>query len=102
MTGFYGPQAMDAASFNLLKNSIDSQWFSSGQMQVFDQALQANYFTSNQVRELVSMFDFSNDQLSIAKKAYTKTVDPQNYFIVNDVLTYSSSVSSLNAYIASL
>lgn len=101
-TGFYGPQAMDAASFNLLKNSIDSQWFSSGQMQVFDQALQANYFTSNQVRELVSMFDFSNDQLSIAKKAYTKTVDPQNYFIVNDVLTYSSSVSSLNAYIASL
>ncbi|MCB0509261.1 MAG: DUF4476 domain-containing protein [Bacteroidetes bacterium] len=99
---FYGPQAMDEVNFNLLKNSIDKQWFSSGQMQVFEQAARTNYFTSAQVRELISLFDFSNDQLQVAKLAYTRTVDPQNYFVVNDVLTYSSSVASLNAYIASL
>ena len=97
-----GPQAMSSESFQQLKASINNQWFSSGQMAVFNQALASNYFTSSQVRELVQGFTFSSDQLVVAKKAYTKTIDPQNYFVVNDALEFSSSVSALSAYIASL
>lgn len=99
---YYGPQAMDPAQFQLLKSSISSQWFSSGQMDVFNQALASNYFTSQQVKELVDLFSFDSDQLAVAKKAYTKTVDPQNYFVVNNSLQFSSSVNALSVYIASL
>lgn len=98
----YGPQAMSPEMFQQLKASIENQWFSSGQMDVFNQALSANYFTSLQVKEIVSVFTFSSDQLKVAKQAYTKTIDPQNYFVVNDVLEFSSSVNALSNYIASL
>jgi hypothetical protein len=99
---YYAPQAMDPAQFQLLKSSIQSQWFSSGQMDIFNQALATNYFTSQQVKELVDLFSFDSDQLVVAKRAYTKTVDPQNYFVVNNALQFSSSVNALAVYIASL
>lgn len=97
-----GHQVMSPGSFEQLKHSMNAQWFSSGQRDVFRQALQSNYFTSQQVFELVSIFTFSSDQLEVAKQAYVKTVDPQNYFIVNNALEFSSAVSALSSYIASL
>ncbi len=96
------PQAMSPNSFEQLKHSILAQSFSSGQRAVFQQALTSNLFTSQQVFELVSLFTFNNDQLKVAKQAYTRTVDPQNYFIVNNALEFSSSVNELSSYIASL
>lgn len=98
----YGPEPMSMQQFQQLKNSINNQWFSSGQISVFQQALAQNYFTANQVFELVNLFTFSSDQLQVAKAAYTKTVDPQNYFVVYDALEFSSNVNELSAYIASL
>ena len=97
-----GPQAMDPATFQQLKQSIQSQWFSSSQQQVFMQALAHNYFTSQQVLELVDLFTFSSDQLQVAKSAYSKTIDPQNYFIVSNALAFSYDVSELANYIAAL
>lgn len=99
---YYGPSAMGNGAFQALKATIDNQWFSSGQMDVFNQALANNYFTAQQVTELVHLFDFNNDQLRVAKMAYTKTVDPQNYFMVSNALEFSSSVRELTAYIASI
>lgn len=99
---FYGPQAMDASQFSQLLNSVNNQWFSSGKLSVVNQALSGNHFTASQVKQLVQQFDFSNDKLAVAKNAYTKTVDTENYFTVFDALTYSSSINELNNYIASL
>lgn len=98
----FAPQAMHPFVFQQLLATINNQWFSSGQMSVFNQALATNFFTSQQVRELVQQFTFSSDQLKVAKKAYTKTVDPQNYFVVNDALEFNSSINALSSYIASL
>lgn len=99
---YYGPSAMDIGAFQTLKATINNEWFSSGQMDVFNQALAYNHFTAQQVTELVALFDFNSDQLKVAKKAYTKTIDPENYFIVNSALQYTSSVRELTAYIASI
>lgn len=94
--------AMNDASFNQLRASIESQWFSDGKMVVFNQALQANYFTTQQVNALINLFSFSNDKLEVAKKAYLKTVDKENYFMVYNSLQWNSSIQSLSNYIASL
>lgn len=96
------PQEMEAVAFQSLKQTIDNQWFSSGKQDVFKQALAGNYFTSQQVSELVNLYSFDSDKLVVAKMAYTKTIDPQNYFMVSNQLGFSSSVNDLTAYMASL
>ena len=99
---YYGPSAMGNSAFQSLKITIDNQWFSSGRMNIFEQAVQNNHFNSQQVTELVQLFSFNNDQLKVAKRAYTKTVDPQNYFMVSNALQFNSAVRNLTAYIASI
>jgi len=101
-TNYYAPTPMGNAAFQGLMATIDQQNFSSNKMNVFNQAANANYFTSNQVAQLVSLFRYSNDRVKVAKIAYLKTVDPQNYFVVNNQFQYSSSVRELTAYIASV
>lgn len=93
---------MNAQLFNQLKASIANQWFSDGKMAVINQAVQANFFTTQQVNELINMFSYSSDRLEVAKMAYTKTVDPENYFMVYDSLQWNSSIQNLSNYIASL
>ena len=99
---YHAPQAMDPNSFHQLKLALDSKWFSSGKMQVLGQALQSNFFTAQQVAELVSMFSFSDDRVEVSKMAFTKTVNPQDYYLVYDQLQFNSSLDELSAYIASL
>lgn len=94
------PMPMQSQAFNQLLSVIDNQWFESGKLQVAQQALSANYFTSMQVVEMMERFWFEETKLQLAKEAYVKVVDPQSYFIVNDVFWFSSSVDELNQYLA--
>jgi hypothetical protein len=98
----FGYNAMAPDQFNRLKQSIINQSFSSGQRQVAEQAMRSNYFTAQQVYELVNLFTFNSDKLHISKRAYNSTLDKENYFIVYDALDYNSSVNELANYIASL
>lgn len=89
-------------SFRQLKESIKNQWFSDGKITVFEQAAAGNYFTTAQVKELIDLYSFSSDRLKVAKLAYTKTLDQENYFLVYDSLEWNSSIQDLSNYIASL
>jgi hypothetical protein len=51
------------------------------------------------VKELMLLFSFENNKLDIAKSAYRKTIDKQNYLNVNDALTFSSSREELVRFI---
>lgn len=97
-----GPVAMDAQSFHQLKNTIANATFESTKLTVFKQALAYNYFTTAQVRELMCQFTFDSYRLDVAKLAYTKTIDQQNYFLVNNAFTFNSNINDLHQYIASL
>jgi hypothetical protein len=97
-----GPQVMDNYSFQQLKMTIANASFESTKLTIFKQALAYNFFTTAQVRELMCQFTFDSYRLDVAKLAYPKTVDPNNYFLVNNAFTFSSNVYDLNQYIASL
>ena len=45
------------------------------------------------------LFSFENNRLEIAKLAFRKTVDKQNYFMLNEALTFSSSKDELARFI---
>lgn len=99
--GYYPPQPMCQADFQALLHTIDSKSFESTKLDIAKQALSTQYVTSDQVKVLLGLFWFDSSKLDLAKYAYTHTLDPQRYFVVNDAFTFESSISSLINYINS-
>ena len=62
---------------------------------IAEEAVRNNHFSSAQVRELLSVFEFENSRLLLAKGAYSKTVDPYNYYVIFDQFEYQSSIYEL-------
>lgn len=89
--------------FGTLKETINNQWFSDEKIMVLKQAIRSGHlFTTNQVKELVSLYSFSADKLAIAKIIYKNTIDQENYYTVFNALHWNSSKQELSNYIASL
>ncbi|MCB0402124.1 MAG: DUF4476 domain-containing protein [Flavobacteriales bacterium] len=105
MDGQYGspgcnlPQGMAHGSFNQLLNSVSATSFDNSKMTTVQLALQHNWLTTEQVVVLMNEFTFESNKLEFAKLAYHRTVDQQNYYLVNNGFTFSSSVNNLNNYI---
>ncbi|HWB64323.1 MAG TPA: DUF4476 domain-containing protein, partial [Chitinophagales bacterium] len=97
-----GPVAMNPATFSQLQCTINNAAFESTKLVIFKQALAYNYFTANQVLALMNQFSFESTKLQVSELAYTKTVDPGNYYIVNNAFAFGSSSAALGNYIAML
>jgi len=95
-----GPMPMCAGEFNQLKQTINNAGFENTRLSIFKQALRYNYFTTAQVREIMDLFWFEGTKLDVAKLAYPKTVDQNNYYLVNNEFSFSGSVDELGNYIA--
>ncbi|MBL0340232.1 MAG: DUF4476 domain-containing protein [Bacteroidetes bacterium] len=93
---YYGMHDYD---FNQLRYTIDKLSFESSKMQVARQAIASNFFTTQQIAELIKLMTFESSKLDLAKIAYHKTIDRQNYFMINDTFTFESSIMDLNEYI---
>jgi len=91
-------RAMNINDFAQAKETLRREWFENTRLATAKQIIDQNYFTSQQVRELMLLFTFENNRLDIAKYAYGKTVDKGNYFVVNDAFTFNSK-EKLNEYI---
>lgn len=92
--------AMHPREFQRLITVLSGIAFESRRLDVAMQALSTNLVTSFQVRELLSMFNHESNRLDLAKSAYNNTVDPENFFIVNEAFHFSSSIRELNRFIA--
>lgn len=93
------PMAMHPGAFNQLVNVVENQWFDSGKLNVVEQAARSNNFTTAQVAQLMRLFSFESSKLQVAKMAFASTIDKQNYFMVNNEFTFSSSVRELDRFI---
>jgi hypothetical protein len=99
--GYYGcPYPMDDADFQMAKRSIESKSFSDSKLTLAKQVLDANCLLTSQVYQVVSLFDFEEDKLEIAKYAYGSTLDVGNYFRINDAFDFESSIEELDEYIS--
>lgn len=63
------------------------------------QVIRANCLTTNQIKKLLQGFTFEQTKLELAKAAYSRCIDQQNYTQINDLFTFDSSVDDLNAFI---
>ncbi|MFH2141714.1 MAG: DUF4476 domain-containing protein [Bacteroidota bacterium] len=90
---------MSLNEFNNLKYTIMNSSFDSSRLTIAKQAISSNGITSEQVFELMMLFSFESNKLDLAKFAYGYTVDRNNYYVVNNAFTFSSSIDDLNDYI---
>ena len=92
-------RAMSDYDFSQAKESIRKEWFENTRINTAKQVIDRNYFTSQQVKEILLLFTFENNRLDIAKYAYGRTVDKGNYFIVNDAFAFNNNKEELARYI---
>ncbi len=106
MPGYEGsigcPWPMNPNNFRRAKQTISNADFSSDKQTIAQQIVNSNCLTAQQVKEIADLFDFESDKLKFAKFAYTHTYDIENYFIINDIFDFSSSIKELNNYINSV
>ncbi len=91
--------SINNSGFNFILQSIANQSFEQNKLQVAQQILQSNYLTSQQVFSILQLFSFEQSKLSFAKSAFNRVIDPQNYFVVNNAFSFSSSVNDLNNFL---
>jgi hypothetical protein len=91
---------MGHQAFAGLLNTLRNTSFDSNRLEIAKQALTWNWVAAMQVRQLMYLFSFESSKLEIAKFAFNSTIDPENYFIVHDAFTFSSSSRELNRHIA--
>jgi hypothetical protein len=91
---------MKKDDFKDLKSTINNMNFESTNLDLVKTAIDNNYFTSEQVRELLTYFTYEDNRLIVAKYAYKKVCDQKNFFKVYDAFNFESSVSELKNYIS--
>lgn len=94
----YG-NVMSNRDFDLVKEQIRKEWFETNRITSAKVIIDKSNFTTQQVKELMLLFTFENNRLEIAKYAYRKTVDKQNYYLLDDALTFNSSRDDLARFI---
>lgn len=90
---------MNVREFESVKESLRKEWFEKNRLTSTKFIIDKNNFTTMQVREMMLLFSFENNKLEIAKYAYRKAVDKNNYYMVNDALTFNSSKDELARFI---
>lgn len=94
---YYAP-TMDYYQFNNALAAIRNVSFESTRLTVARQILDNNLVTAEQMREIVESFTFESGKLEIAKYGFHRTIDPQNYYVVNSAFTFESSIRDLVNY----
>ncbi len=95
---YNGPMPMPEGAFANFLRAIEERTFDSQKLNVAELGIEQNYFTTAQIRRITETFTYDNSRLKVAKMAYTKVVDPENYTIIFDVFTFDSSVEKLVEY----
>ena len=97
--GCGGRYAMAAKDFTNALNTIKNQGFDETKLKIAKQVASANCMNVNQISQIAKLFGFEETKLDFAKYAYDYCVDPKNYFNLNSIFGFSSSVDDLTDYI---
>jgi hypothetical protein len=93
------PVCMMESDFNHIFCTVRDRCFDSDRLAIARQAFANRLMSAGMVRRMLEAFTFESSKLAFAKFAYGLTVDPHNYYVVNDGFTFSSSIRDLDRYI---
>lgn len=90
---------MDQQVFEQLKTTLQNESFDNSKLTMAKQAIGSNWVSTSQVKQLLELFSYEDNKLVLAKYAYPYTTDRNNYFLLYDGFTYSSSKEELAKFI---
>jgi Domain of unknown function (DUF4476) len=79
--------------------TLDNVWNDDDKLIVASQALQGKSITTDRTMEIASRFWYEKNKLEFLKRAYSNVIDKSNYYKVNELFLYSSSIQELDKYI---
>ena len=91
---------MSHQEFDGLMHQVRHASFESSKLTIAKQALHSNYINARQLRSLLDEMTYESSKLELAKYAYDSVVDTENYYLINDAFTYSSSISEMSRFTA--
>lgn len=91
---------MSANNFNLLINNIQGKWSQALKTDAVRDAFlnTNNYFSTVQIRELLTLVTSERDRLELAKQSFRSVMDPAVFYQLGDLFTNSSYRSEFNDY----
>jgi hypothetical protein len=94
---------MTDANFQLIIDNVRRQWLPGAKMTAVSDAIAntSNYFSTAQVRTLISYISSETNRLQLLKSAYANTTDRTNYSSLYDLLSSQAARDELTAYINS-
>ena len=87
--------------FSQLVQTVNSQYSQSAKYNTISGAFNnsINYFTTYQVRQLLSLISTESEKLALAKQSYLRVSDPANFSTLYDLFYNQSSRNDLNNYV---
>lgn len=93
------PRCISDDSYAKAYEAIRRESFDKTRITIARQIADANYFNTTQVKELAKLFAFEDSRLDFVKYMYARTLDTNNYFVLNEVFSFSKSKEDLAEYI---
>ncbi len=87
--------------FNQLLQTINGQSNQGGKFNIISGAFSnnSNYFSTAQIRQMLSLISGESDRLALAKLSYSRVYDPANFSTLYDLLNSQASRNDLNNYV---
>jgi len=92
---------LTSSKFNTMLSTINKQSFSDTKLKVAKQIISSNCITVNHLVKILELFSFEDTKLKLAKFSYDYVYDIENYYKVNNVFSFDSSIDELDKYIRS-
>jgi hypothetical protein len=89
-----------ANNFNLLVSTIQSKWSQALKTDAVRDAFANtnNYFSTEQIRQLLTLVTSETDRLELAKQSFRSVIDPAMYYQLNDLFTTNNYRDEFNTY----
>ena len=92
--------AMSPQAFRQALSAIKHENFDKDRLKMARQIVRRNHLSTSQIRTIAQQFNFDSSKLEFTKYAYASCIDPENYYALGRVFSFSSSREELFDYIA--
>jgi hypothetical protein len=82
---------MDNRDFEMLKQNIRGASFESTKKTIEEAGISNNRISLQQTKELLMLLDFESTKLEVARYAFDRSPDQQNFYFICDAFTFDSS-----------
>lgn len=92
-------KGMNTKDYEEAVRIINNENFDESRLNMAKRIVAGNPMNSRQIAKICRLFAFDANRLDFAKYAYKHCVDPNKYFLLDDVFTFESSKEELYKYI---